>query len=64
MKKACLCAVIGTGMFAVMQLLNILISMDRWDGTTVHTLYAIMRPCYLVGWILVFYFFYKLYKKQ
>ncbi len=64
MKKASLCAVIGMGTITILQLLSILITMGRWGSNTVQTLCAIMQPLYLVGWILVFYFFYSLYRKQ
>ena len=64
MKKACLCAVIGTGMLTILQLLSILINMGGWGSDTVHTLIKVMQPCYLIGQALVLYFFYSLYKKQ
>ncbi len=64
MKKASLCAAIGTGMFVILQLVSLLINLGRWGGNTVSVLINIMQPWYLIGWGLVFYFFFCLYRKQ
>lgn len=64
MKRACLCATIGTGIHITLQLLTILINLGFWGSDTVGSLLHVMRLCYLVAWALVFYFFYSLYKKQ
>lgn len=64
MKKASLCAVIGTAIFVILQLLTFLINSERWGSDTVQTIVTVMQLCYLVGWALIFYFFYSLYRKQ
>ena len=64
MKKASLCAVIGTAIFVILQLLTFLINSERWGSDTVQTIVTVMQLSYLVGWALIFYFFYSLYRKQ
>ena len=64
MKNASLCSVIGSGILLACNLLSWLASLGRWGSGSLESIYNIIRLCYIIGCGLVFYFFFKLYKKQ
>ena len=64
MKKACLCAVAGSGMLFVCPFFDYVRRFGAWDSNTLDAIHTIWNICYILGWGLMFYFFSTLYKKQ